>query len=786
MKRALTIAIASTAVLAGCAASGPQKDMDAVAAKEQIISGEVSPYRVNSEGKIALRQIINRADGEKPSQWVRQLLNESRRKARETLERIEAGGLSEADFRTMMDSPPFYVDVKLQEGEVGETTTLLSELIAKGHLGYIHPLVEAGADTTSVGGGDSTAIASAVEAGDLKAVEALIEAGFDVNRRNGDGWTPLHLAAAGESETNRQETHKIASALIDAGADINAELEGGSTPLYLAVGNARSVIQGKLIRAGADVNTRTDSGWTPVMQAAYQDDYLAVKRLVEAGAELDHGDDRQWTALHYAANSAGNASRDNGHKIVKILAQGGANLDPETDYGKTPLMLALANDLPKVRNALISAGANVNATYKDGESLAMRALTNDNLVIAGILIRGGANLEQVSMDNLDQLLSLIALSDAETTRTIMQLDSVTKLGSDKGWTLLHLAASGRWEAGSQRKSEATSTLLKSGIAIGARDNNSRTPLHVAVANGQSSVRDTLLEAGAQVTKYDDNGRTVLIQAAHSGNDEAVRALVDAGADLKAVTDSGVTALMRGVYNGDVRTVEALLNAGANPDVEDDQGWTPLHFLANAEDKGDRSNDAQVASAIIEAGADLNSRDNNGRTALFLAAANDREAILDRLIDAGAELDLSRDNGWTPLMRAVYDDQKAIVERLAAAGADVGAKDQKGWSPLHILSDSSRPENTDHDRAIASILVDAGANPDALNDELVTPLMLAALNGRRDVARALLEHDLNLSITNKYGSTAQQVARSNDNYDVLAEILEASHSAQQSRVTFPNR
>jgi len=139
------------------------------------------------------------------------------------------------------------------------------------------------------------------------------------------------------------------------------------------------------------------------------------------------------------------------------------------------------------------------------------------------------------------------------------------------------------------------------------------------------------------------------------------------------------------------------------------------------------NDVPAARRVLRKRRfDVNTADNQGlppiNYALFARGAGANE-LVDLLIAAGADVNgRGSDRGVTPpLLSAATLRRPDLVKQLLNAGADVERALPYGWTALHFAAGCGDSETV-------AMLLAAGANPDAVNDEGDTPLAVALANG----------------------------------------------------------
>lgn len=210
-------------------------------------------------------------------------------------------------------------------------------------------------------------LGNAVLASDATRVAFLLEKGADVNKRDSEGYAPLHVAA-------RNKRASIVTLLLDHKADPNLRDRDGFTPLHhAALRDSAGAIEA-LKKGGADLEMRTPTGVTPLALALLEDKFKAAMALINLGADLEATDsDAKLTPLMIVA---GKESR------VLSLAAGVRRFEKVNPQDPGPI---------EVARALVAKGAKVNAISATGLTPLLLAAAHNNAPIVGLLAESGAD-----------------------------------------------------------------------------------------------------------------------------------------------------------------------------------------------------------------------------------------------------------------------------------------------------------------------------------------------------------------------------------------------------------
>ena len=214
-------------------------------------------------------------------------------------------------------------------------------------------------------------------------------------------------------------------------------------------------------------------------------------------------------------------------------------------------------------------------------------------------------------------------------------------------------------------------LLKEGGDITACNASGQTLLHIVAACGGSSRAVTfLISNGVAIDSKDNDSRTPLHLASDDGNVEVTEELIKHKADINAVGEFGATPLYHAVDNDDTEVAKVLLRHHADPNLTGEYLLAPLS----------RAQSVEMAELLIDYGADLDHKRVNGGLILnYIRYVQVAEKILKR----GGNPNARSNDGRTNLH---YQITLEIAELLLKYGADINAKDNDGKTPLHYAVD----------------------------------------------------------------------------------------------------
>ncbi len=472
---------------------------------------------------------------------------------------------------------------------------------------------------------------------------------------------------------------------------------------------ARNRSLSKILAAAALCTSTAFASTAEVADAAMHRDRGAVRALLGRGADVNAAQADGATGLHWAAHW-------DDLEMAGVLIRAGANARAANRDGATPLFLATENGSAPMIRALLEAGADPNAPLlTHGETPLMMAARSGSVEGVRVLLEHGSQVNA-----------------AETLR---------------GTTALMWAAE-------QGHAEIVRLLIAHGADVHAQS-KVLTPIG---RRGLGFVNSTVVfgaSGRAAPTARQIGGLTALHFAAREGAMDCVKVLLAAGAKVNQATVDGSTPLLVAVQNGFYNLARFLLDQGADPNQGNGKNWTPLYLAVKNRNQeitavpGPPSEGAlEFVQALLDRGANPNARIqadtevHQGMSALWLKEA-----------------------GATPLLRAALCGDLTVVRLLLAHGADPQIPTFDHTTPLMVASGVGWAEGMMREYSagetleLVKLLLDRGADVNAVNDHGITALHGAAYKAANQVVQLLVDRGAKLDAKDNgedYGFGARSV------------------------------
>ena len=477
----------------------------------------------------------------------------------------------------------------------------------------------------------ATPLLLAAQKNNYRSIKALISAGANVDTPSVHNYTPLLAAVSGGNNL------EAANHLITNGAEVNIQGDDGFSPLLLCALNNYTGIAELLIRNNANPNLVTLEGYNALHCACIKDKENIVKILLDLDINVNHQDKDGDTPLIIAA-------RNGSKNIIELLLKSNQiDLNIQNIQGDSALMLAAYFNYLGIVKLLVEGGADLDLTSNEGHYALDFSFMKNNRDVSNYLIEANSKTS----------LNSKVLSESLIKQCFRGETSFVKLGIRNGANINFKGENGNTPimiACANNHLDIIELLIDAGADINLQNDMGATPLWNAVYRGFENVVRILLNAGANPNAQDIDGNTPLLWIANSRadskdsipskmkkfekNDVSIRitrALLQNGSDPNIANNNSVVALNMCSRIGDIEMIEMLLDNNARLDTQDQFGITALMSAA-------AENHIETCRLLIKYGADVNVFSiTQNSTALTAAIENNNIDIVKLLVEAGAEI-----------------------------------------------------------------------------------------------------------------------------------------------------
>ncbi|XP_067655371.1 ankyrin repeat domain-containing protein 50-like [Haliotis asinina] len=613
--------------------------------------------------------------------------------------------------------------------------------------------------------------------GRLDAVTHIVSGGLaDVNCRDWQGRTPLMVAARGGHLS-------IVNVLIRYGCYVSEVDDYNDTALHAAC-MSRNVDVVKCILSQNPINMEKKGryGWTPVMRAANKGHRELFNFLVSKGCDLSFVDTDTNNILHVAC-LGGNVDI-----CEYLLSNDIVGIESRGQHNRTPVMLAANRGHKELFDFLVSKGCDLSTVDGDGNNILHVACIGGNVDISEYLISNNiVGIESRGQDNMTPVMLAANRGHKELFDFLVSKGCDLLIVDGRGDNILHTACIG----GSVDICKYLLSNDKAGIET--RGQYNYTPVMVAANKGHRELFDVFVSRGCDLSVVDGNGNNILhvaclggnvdickyllskdkvaiecrgkynwtpvMRAANKGHRELFNFLVSKGCDLAVVDGVGNNILHVACLGGNVDICKYLLsNDKVGIENRGQHNSTPLMLAAN---KGHK----ELFDFLVSKGCDLSIVDANGNNILHVACLGGNVDICKYLLSNNiVGIESRGQHNRTPVMLAANKGHKELFDFLVSRGCNLLTVDGNGDSILHAACTGG---NVDICKYFLSKDIVGIESRGQYN---MTPVMVAAIYGHRELFDFLVSKGCDLSVVDGNGDNILHVACIGGNVDICKYLV----------------
>ena len=595
--------------------------------------------------------------------------------------------------------------------------------------------------------------------------------------RDSNGRTPLQIAGCVDS-------FEVIEYLTSQKIDMLDADSNGRTILHTACMNENLTLVKHLVENHPALLTMRDSnGRTPLQIAGCVDSFEVIEYLTSQKIDMLDADSNGRTILHTACMN------ENLTLVKHLVENHPALLTMRDNNGRTPLQIAGSVGSVEVIDYFARKKCNMLDTDSNGRTILHKACMNENLTLVKHLVENYPALLTIRDNNRWTPLHMAVLRNSievidyfgsqefdmlvtdSDGRTILQFacmggkltlvkhlvenyPALLTIRDKKGQTPLHIA-------GFVDSVEVIDYFVSQKCSVLDTDRRGWTILHHACCGAKLTLVKHLVEIyPALLTIRDNNGRTPLHMAGYVGSVEVIDYFANQKCNMLDTDSDGRNILHYACMDQNLTLVKHLVeNYPALLTMTDNQGQIPLQIAGYV-------GSVEVIDYFASQKCNILDTDSNGRTILHFACMKGKLTLIKHLVETYPALLTMRDNnGWTPLHIAGIVDSFEVTDYLISQKIDMLDADSNGRTILHIACMKGKLTLVKH-------LVE---NYPALltmrdNDEQ-TPVHKAGSVGSVEVIDYFASQKCNILVTDSVDRTILHNACMNENLTLVKHLVE---------------